>query len=156
MGEINVLRTDHTSFTVSDLDRTLRFFCEALDFEIISKAGRNPRLIEKITGVSGAEVVTAYIRRADHTLELIEYLKPDDRQLVRSRPCDTGFAHLCFLVEDIKAAVATARTYGLTPIGEPTPINAGPNKDALIVYLRDADGITIEFVQRPPRPAATA
>ena len=151
MGQITVLQTDHTSFTVSDLDRSIRFFCEALDFELISKAGRDPRLIQQITGVAGADCITAYVRRPDHTVELIQFLQPDDRQSVRPRPCDTGFAHLCFAVQDIDASVTTARRYEMEPIGEPIAINAGPNKDALIVYLRDPDGITIEFIQRPSR-----
>ena len=149
MGQIRVLRTDHTSFTVSDLDRSIRFFCEALDFELISKAGRDPRLIEQISGVRGADCVTAYVRRSDHTVELIQYLEPGDRKTVRPRPCDTGFAHLCFVVEDMKAALTTAGRYDMAPLGPPIAINAGPNKDALIVYLRDPDGITIEFIQRP-------
>jgi catechol 2,3-dioxygenase-like lactoylglutathione lyase family enzyme len=154
MGHISVRRTDHTSFTVSDLDRSIRFFCEALDFELISKAGRDPRLIEQITGVPGAACVTAYVRRADHTVELIQFLGPDDRQAVRPRPCDTGFAHLCFVVEDMEAAVTAAGRYHMAPLGPAVAINAGPNKDSLIVYLQDPDGITIEFIQRPGLLAA--
>lgn len=149
MGQITVLHTDHTSFTVSDLDRSIRFFCEALDFELISKAGRDPRLIQQITGVAGADCITAYVRRSDHTVELIQYLSPENRGAVRPRPCDTGFAHLCFVVDDMETAVAIARRYEMEPIDAPVAINAGPNKDALIVYLRDPDGITIEFIQRP-------
>jgi catechol 2,3-dioxygenase-like lactoylglutathione lyase family enzyme len=53
----------------------------------------------------------------------------------------------------MKTSVATARLYEVEPIGAPIAINAGPNKDALIVYLRDPDGITIEFIQRPSRAA---
>ena len=127
MGDINVLRTDHTGFTVSDLDRSIEFFCQALDFQLISRAGRDPRLIQQITGVAGAECVTAYVRRADQTIELIQYTEPDDRQTVRPRPCDTGFAHICFVVGDIDASVTAARRYAVEAIGAPVAINAGPN-----------------------------
>jgi catechol 2,3-dioxygenase-like lactoylglutathione lyase family enzyme len=152
-GTINVVRTDHSSFTVSDLDRSLRFFCDALGFEVISKAGRDPRIIEQVTGVPGAGCVIAYIRRADHTLELIEFVQPEDRTTVRPRPCDTGFAHICFIVDDVAASVGIARGYGVEPIGAPSAIIAGPHKDGLVVYLRDPDGITVEFIEPPKRGA---
>jgi catechol 2,3-dioxygenase-like lactoylglutathione lyase family enzyme len=152
-GTINVVRTDHSSFTVSDLDRSLRFFCEALDFELVSKAGRDPRIIEQVTGVPGAGCITAYVRRADHTLELIEFIQPADRTIVRPRPCDTGFAHICFITDDVEAAIATACDYDVRPLGAPVAINAGPNEGGRVVYLRDPDGITVEFIQPPAAPS---
>jgi catechol 2,3-dioxygenase-like lactoylglutathione lyase family enzyme len=71
-----VLGTNHTSFTVSNLERTLGFFRDCLGFELISKAPRDPALANK-----GA---------------------------VKARPCDTGFAHVAFNVDDAEAAVAAA------------------------------------------------
>ena len=40
-----VLATNHTSFTVSDLDRSIAFFRDVLDFEVTSKAPRAPEVI---------------------------------------------------------------------------------------------------------------
>ena len=45
MPDFNILATNHTSFTVSNLDRTVAFFRDALGFEVTSKAPRNPALI---------------------------------------------------------------------------------------------------------------
>ena len=56
MPNFNILATNHTSFTVSNLDRTVAFFRDALGFEVTSKAPRNPALIERITGVEGCRV----------------------------------------------------------------------------------------------------
>ncbi len=47
MPQFNVLATNHTSFTVSDLDRTVAFFRDALGFEVTSKAPRDPDAIEE-------------------------------------------------------------------------------------------------------------
>ncbi|MBW1785365.1 MAG: VOC family protein [Deltaproteobacteria bacterium] len=38
MRNFKALNTNHTSFTVSNLDRSVAFFRDALGFEIISKA----------------------------------------------------------------------------------------------------------------------
>ena len=47
MNEFKVLGTNHTSFTVSDLERACAFFEAALGFEIVSKAPRDPDLIQR-------------------------------------------------------------------------------------------------------------
>ena len=41
------------------------------------------------------------------------------------------------------------RDAGSEPLGAPITVNAGPNKGGLVVYTRDPDGITVEFIQRP-------
>jgi catechol 2,3-dioxygenase-like lactoylglutathione lyase family enzyme len=142
-----ILGTNHTSFTVSSLDRTLRFLQECLGFELVSRAPRDPALVSRITGVEGADVEIAFLKAPGHTLELIEYRKPAGKARVNARPCDTGFAHVAFNVDNVPAAVAAARAYGVEPIAPPVAIDQGPNKDRRVVYLRDWDGITIELIE---------
>jgi catechol 2,3-dioxygenase-like lactoylglutathione lyase family enzyme len=148
MNAFRVLATNHTSFTVSDLDRTLGFFRDALGFEVTSRAPRDPRAIRSITGVEGGDVVVAYVRGPGHSLELIEYLGPPERGRVESRPCDVGFAHVAYDVDDIDAAIDASRPHGFAPIGAPTVIDQGPNRGNRIAYLRDPDGITVEFIEQ--------
>ena len=85
-----VLGTNHTSFTVSSVDRTVAFFRECLGFELISKAPRDPVLTSRITGVEGADLMIAFLRAPGHTIELIEYRSPATKGAVKARPCDTG------------------------------------------------------------------
>ena len=148
MSNFTILATNHTSFTVSNLDRTTAFFRDALGFDVTSKAPRDPTLIERITGVKGAKVMIAYVRGAGHSLELIEYSGPDDRTVVYPKPCDVGFAHVAYDVDDIDAAIATASSHDVKPIGPVTAIDQGPNKGSRVAYLRDPDGITIEFIEK--------
>jgi catechol 2,3-dioxygenase-like lactoylglutathione lyase family enzyme len=35
------------------------------------------------------------------------------------------------------------------PVAEIVTVDQGPNKGGRVVYLRDADGITFEFIQKP-------
>ncbi len=146
-----VLDTNHTSFTVSDLDRSVEFFRDCLGFEVTSKAERDPVMTERVTGVAGARIVVAYVRGPGHSLELIQYLSPESRQKVRSRPCDAGASHIAYNVDDLEAAVASAAQYGVIAVGAPIRVDAGPNKGAGIVFVRDPDGITIEFIQPASR-----
>ena len=79
MESFKILSTNHTSFTVSDLDWSLSFFRDILGFEVTSKASRDPQAIQHITGVEDAEVMIAYVRAPGHSVELIQYLRPDRR-----------------------------------------------------------------------------
>ena len=148
MTAFKIIATNHTSFTVSNLDRTLAFFRDALGFEVTSKGPRSPSLIQAITGVDGAEVLIAYVRGPGHSIELIEYIEPETRSSVRPRPCDTGFSHIAYDVDNIDAAIQAARDHSVEPIGPVVAIDQGPNRGSRVAYLRDPDGITIEFIEK--------
>lgn len=141
-----VLSANHTSFTVSSLERTLAFFTECLGFQLLSRAPRDPKIVERITGVEGADMEIAFVRGPGQVVELIEYKAPASKGRVNSRPCDTGFAHLALDVDDVDAAVAAAVPYGVMAINPPITIDRGPNKGRKVVYLRDPDGVTLEFI----------
>lgn len=144
-----VLGTNHTSFTVSSLDRTIGFFRDGLGFQLLNRAPRDPKIVSKITGVEGADMEIAFLRGPGCTVELIEYRAPASRGRVEARPCDAGFAHMAFDVDDIDAAIAEAKKHRVEPVAAPVPINDGPNKGRRVVYLRDPDGVTIEFIEIP-------
>jgi len=139
--------TNHTSFTVSSLDRTIAFFRDCLGFDLVSRASRDPGLVSRITGVPGAQVTIAFLRGPGHTVELIEYTAPAGRGKVEARPCDVGFAHLALNVDNVDAAVEAAAKFGVTPVAPPVAIDQGPNRGRKVVYLRDADGVTVEFIE---------
>ncbi len=149
LAGFKVLATNHTSFTVSNLDRSVEYFVGALGFELVSRAPRDPAVISRITGVDGADIEVAYVQGPGHRLELIQYRAPDDRGRVRSLPCDVGFAHIAFDVDQIDAAVKASVRLGVMPIGDPVAIDKGPNAGGRVVYLRDPDGVTIEFIEKP-------
>jgi catechol 2,3-dioxygenase-like lactoylglutathione lyase family enzyme len=151
MANFTIQSTNHTSFTVSDLDRTTAFFTEGLGFELLSKAPRDPKIIEQVTGVPGADIIVAYVQGPGHRLELIQYVGPDsgERGQVRPRPCDVGFSHVAYDVDDVDAAIAASEPHGVIPLGDPVAIDQGPNKGGRVVYLRDPDGICIEYIEKP-------
>ncbi len=149
MTGFNISATNHTSFTVSDLDRSLGFFCDVLGFDLLNRGPRDPDFIERVVAIPGADIEVAYIQAPGHRLELIQYHGPGGRRQVEARPCDSGFAHVAFDVDDIDAAVAASKKVGVLPLGPPQDLDRGPNKGGRVVYTRDADGITIEFIQPP-------
>lgn len=142
-----VLGLNHASFTVPDLDPIVAFFVEGLGYRLVSRGPRDAGLIERMTGVTGADIEIAFVAGPDHRIELIRYHGPADRGAVNPRLCDVGAAHVGLDVDDMEGAVAKAGKHGFQPTGDIITINAGPNKDRRVAYLRNGDGITIELLE---------
>ena len=70
-----VLGTNHTSFTVSDLERSIGFWRDCLGCELISKAPRDPGLVSRITGVAGAEMMVAFLKAPGQPGDGIEMIE---------------------------------------------------------------------------------
>ena len=144
-----VTGTNHTSFTVSNLDRTIAFFRDCLGFEVTSKAPREAPLTERVTGIPGAKITVAYVRGPGHSLELIEFHGPASKGKVEARACDTGAFHVAYNVDDLDGALAAVKEYGVLQVAAPITVDGGPNKGARIAFVRDADGIMLELIQAP-------
>lgn len=147
MAGVRVTGTNHTSFTVGDIDRAIALFRDGLGFELLSKAPRDPAAIQAITGVAGGDVTIAFLQGPSHRVELIEYHAPADRGSSAPRPCDAGFAHLALDVADMDAAVAVAAEHRLEPMGTVYVIDQGPNAGRRVAYFRDDNGLTLEFLE---------
>ncbi|MDO9211379.1 MAG: VOC family protein [Deltaproteobacteria bacterium] len=143
-----IINVNHTSFTVSDLDRSISFYRNFLGLELISLTGRDPAFSEKVTGIPGANLKIAYLQAPGHRLELIQYLSPSGEKL-DCRTNNIGSAHLAFNVDNLPALYADLKAKGVQFKSKPLEVPAGPNKGTMAVYFTDPDGITLEFLQAP-------
>ena len=108
-------------------------------------------MAEQITGVKGAELKLSVVKApGGHKIELLEYLAPPDRkQHVDLRPCDVGSVHIALTVDNLDAVLEKITASGWKAAGKPQMLTAGPNAGKRVVYVRDPDGTTIEFMQMP-------
>ena len=115
---------DHNNFTVLDLDRSLKFYEEALGLTEIARL-ETPSYIFVYLG-------DAY--RSDHVLEL---------QVIKNRktPYSTGdnLSHLAFIVDDFKAAYEKHKKMNCI-FKEHTV--------AGLYWIKDPDGYIIEIVPK--------
>lgn len=144
-----ILAADHTGITVSNLDRSLAFWQNVLGFELSHRAHQIGELAGEITGVQGAEIFLAVLRAPGHKIELLEYRAPADRKQLNARPCDVGSVHVALTVDDLDAVLAKIASSGWKAAGKPQELTMGPNAGKRVVYVRDPDGNTIEFMQPP-------
>ena len=145
-----IVAADHTGFTVSDIERSLIFWRDVLGFELSHRAHQTGDLAAQITGVAGAEILIAVLKAPGHKIELLEYRAPADRQQRNDRkPCDLGAAHIALLVDNLDAVLDRIAASGWKAAGEPQTLTVGPNAGKRVIYVRDPDGTTIEFMQMP-------
>ena len=145
-----VIAADHTGITVSNLERSLAFWRDVLGFELSHTAHQTGELAREITGVTGAEIKLAVLKTpGGHKIELLEYLASPDRKHAGVRPCDVGHAHVALLVDNLDAILDKIGASGWRAAGEPQTLKTGPNAGKRVVYVRDPDGTTIEFMEPP-------
>ncbi len=140
---------NHTSFTVSDLERSIRFYTDALGMNLLNVSERDPAFSEKVTGIPGAHLRIAYVEAAGYRIELIQYLSPPGETL-DTRTCNVGSAHLAFNVDDLQGMYERLSAKGVHFVSPPCVVPAGPNKGGKAVYLEDPDHNTLEFIEPPP------
>jgi catechol 2,3-dioxygenase-like lactoylglutathione lyase family enzyme len=147
-NELRIISADHTGITVSHLERSLAFWRDVLGFELSHTAHQTGELAREITGVEGAEIKLAVLKTpSGHKIELLEYLAPPNRKCANLRPCDIGSVHVALVVNDLDAVLEKVAASGWKAAGKPQTLNTGPNAGKRVVYVRDPDGTTIEFMQ---------
>lgn len=149
MGKrMGAVAANHFSFTVSDAEQTAQYLEYTFGLQRLSIGPREPQAIREVTAVPDADIVIAYLQAVNVRIELVQYLAPSQRETFRPRPCDLGFAHMAFDVQQFDAVIARAAEYGAHPIGGVAIIDRGPNTGCRVTYLRNEDGITIELVEK--------
>lgn len=145
-----IAAADHTGITVSNLERSLVFWRDVLGFEFSHRAHQTGEMAEEITGVKGAELKLAVVKApGGHKIELLEYLTPPDRKHVDLRPCDVGSVHVALSVDNLDAVLQKIAASGWKAAGKPQTLKSGPNAGKRVIYVRDLDSTTIEFMQLP-------
>ena len=141
----SIKAVNHFSFTVSDLDRSVRFYSTALGLALHDVSERDPKFSESVTGIVGAHLRIAYLCACDLALELIQYLAPRGG-VADSRTCNVGSAHICLIVQGMSEIVQKIESHGGRRAGAVCTVPDGPNKDRRVVYCEDPDGNTIELL----------
>jgi catechol 2,3-dioxygenase-like lactoylglutathione lyase family enzyme len=149
---VSIVGSHHSGFHVSDLERSISFYCDLLGFEVVWKRVNREEYVRRIIGYPDADLHQAMLRfpHSDHCLELMDY-HGVSRKAVDASPPNPGTAHLCLLVDDLQALFADLSAKGVASVSEPVDITSGVNEGGSAVYMIDPDGFRIELLQLPAR-----
>ena len=152
MSKSHITGVAHTGITVSDLDRSIAFFRDALGMEVSDKIHCTGPMFENVTGVPGCVIDVVFVTMPNHTLELLCYASPAEKKSSDLRPCDNGHLHLSFNVDDIDAVIAAGAKCGFAPVGPVQTVSGGDFDGMRVTYTKGPDNLIIELMQ--PRKMA--
>lgn len=155
-GGWRIVGARHAGITVSDLDRSLAFYCGLLGMELLWRRVYEEPDIREIVGVPEATAFAIAMLRvpgSDLDVELIEY-RGVERRSGAASPSHYGTGHLCVFVSGIGALHADLSARGVTfRSSGPVEMTAGANKGGRSLYSHDPDGYIVEFHEPPPHLA---
>jgi len=140
-----IVRLNHTSFTVSNLKKSINFYKKVLDFKLVNFSKRNKKFSQLVTGITNAELKIAYLKKANFYLELIEYTSGKG---TKADTCvnNIGSSHICFDIKNFDFFLNKLIKNRVKFVGTPTTIPAGPNKGKKVLYFEDIDNNTLEII----------
>jgi len=136
----------HFGICVSDLDRSVRFYCDGLGFVTTQLHEVGPEFAT-LMEIDGVQLRSQFLRRDSLSVELLYYDAPGHVGEPVRRPVNQlGLTHLNFRVDDVEAVAERLRALGGTVL-EHTRTTFGPEMDFL--YCTDPDGTRIELMKLP-------
>ena len=142
----------HTGLTVSNIERSLAFWCDALGMQVVLQQDRQGGSFEQIVGEHGVDVRTAQLAFGDAgpRIELFEFRSPRGGR-VALRTADVGFSHVCVACDDVDGLLERLVAAGGEAVSEPVDVDTGANAGGRGVYVRDPDGHVLELFTPPAR-----
>lgn len=140
---------EHFSFTVSNLENSLHFFCDQLGLEAGPIMEVDHPDVQQIVGMNDAKLRISLVKLpGNQTIELIEYTRPQGKPLDLAT-CNTGVAHIAFEVNDINALYQNLSAQGIIFVSKPVwaPANNGKGQWG-VCYLKGPDEITLEMIEK--------
>ena len=135
---------NHVGLVVSDLDRAISFYQNALGLRLVQRQVRNKGPIEKVVGYSDAHLEFALMEfQSGGTLELIYYFSPGSIDRPTLHRSVIGGSHIGFNVENIDEVFESIKKHGGTELNPPVEVIPGKK----VCYLQDIDENWIELIE---------
>lgn len=136
---------NHSGIVVSDLDRSLKFYCEGLGLHASLIVDGEGAELSQWLGYPDVKVRAAFVSGIDGTsVEIIEYKNPKAGTRTSAdmhKRAAIGASHLAFIVDDIEATWNKLLSMGGTALNP--PVSVGDKVKGL--YMQDPDGIWVEL-----------
>lgn len=142
-SEHGPVMVSHIGICVSDLERSLRFYCDGLGFSKEERHDIGNEFAATLEVEPDVELVSQFIRKEGMAIELLHYRSPVATGTPSASRGQLGLTHLSFIVPDVDTVAADLVAAGGTVV-DSTRTKA-PDID--LVFLADPDGVRIELMQ---------
>jgi glyoxylase I family protein len=137
----------HYSHCVSDIERSRRFYTDALGFEVVAEFDFDDAATAQVMDLPGCRFKGIFMKRDGMRIELIGFTEPAPERTHRKRRAnEVGHSHLSFYVTDLDASLVELAAKGVDVERHTRAVLAGGIECCVV---RDPDGFPIELVQMP-------
>jgi glyoxylase I family protein len=134
----------HVGLTVSDIERSLRFYLDVVGLDEAYQTVMETEAFDRLTNNRGTKIRVAGLTAGAFMLQLVEYVSGGGKTLDLEHR-NVGNPHLSFYCDDPPALRKRLEQRGDVNItSEIVEINPGQ----LSFYVADPDGVPVEFIQR--------
>jgi catechol 2,3-dioxygenase-like lactoylglutathione lyase family enzyme len=141
------------AITVGDLDRSVAFYRDVLEFELVSIEERAGDSVERLEGVFGARLRVATLTLGTERIELRDFLGPEGRAMPEdSRGNDRWFQHVAIVVADMARAYEKLASRGVEHASQGPQRLPDWNPSAGGIeafYFKDPDRHWLELIRFP-------
>lgn len=145
----------HLCICVSDLERSLRFYCDGLGF-IRNESFKIGSEMAPLVQMEGEVALNSvYLGMTGVRLELWRFDAPEAQKLAQKPMNTIGLTHIAIRVDDIDATIKRVEQYGGIYLPK---TRTRANTDGLqsdIAYVLDPDGVRIELLWMPAEMGLT-
>jgi lactoylglutathione lyase len=133
----------HVGICVTDLERSLRFYCDGLGFEQGESIPIDATFGAALEVPGDLTLTSQFIRRDGLAVELLYYVTPAPTGQPSERRNQLGLTHLSFYVDDVDVTAAALVAAGGTIIESTRTTLEGID----LLFLRDPDGVRVELMK---------
>jgi catechol 2,3-dioxygenase-like lactoylglutathione lyase family enzyme len=147
-AEVLTLRT--IGVTVSDLERTERFYRDTLDFHTIARKHVAGPERNTLFGVPAEAMDVLTMQLGEQQVEFTRFEHPGHPYPADSRSPDLWFQHFAIIVSNMDAAYARVHDAGVAAISDDGPQTLPPRNGGVRAFkFRDPDGHPLELLWFP-------
>ncbi|NUU23463.1 MAG: VOC family protein [Streptomycetaceae bacterium] len=138
------IATSHFGICVSDLERSLRFYCDGLGFEHVVAFPIGSEYGKGLEVPGEVALTSQFIRKGGMTIELLHFTSPGSDGTPSERRNRIGLTHIAFVSDDVQATAKHLVECGATLLPDTHTVVSSPEGDNELVFLADPDGVRIE------------
>ena len=146
-------RVESIGITVTNMERSVQFFHDALGFKKVSDREVQGTGYESLEGIFGLRMRIVRMQLGDETIDLTDYLTSGGRSIPENaRSNDLIFQHIAVVVSNMEQAYAHLRKYMVMYVSTGPQTLPASNKAAAGIkafYFHDPDMHNIELIYFP-------
>jgi catechol 2,3-dioxygenase-like lactoylglutathione lyase family enzyme len=145
-----IIGVDHVGVTVSDVDRSLKFWRDLLGLEVTGRGIVEWEHLDRLVALRGTRIEWCELALpGGGKVELSRYHRPVGDAVASGEENEPGRSHVSLLVDDLKEMLAMLRAHGVRARTDtPVDIPLGAYEGGKAAYVFDPDGVELELIEQ--------